>query len=257
MHNKMNEQLTPTPAEVKKGNNYAGFFEDVEQGFDAIIGNLEANGEGQEVISSVKSSRNLILGKDETYLAGMTEGDDASLGALLTHMNTMIDKMQTEDLTAEDIANLNILSDETNSVIESGGRAFEDVIAIPFNTSAANLDGFAQDLAANDDFANMYTRFDGLFNGGNTYGQLQGITKQEVDDVYAFVELTDTINEIYRNGGTPSDEQIQQLTTQGNSLADNLETRYGFSSGGDDGGLGGSGSSRGRGGSSRRYNGLR
>lgn len=256
IHNKMNEQLTPTPANVDKSNNYAGFFGDVEQGFDAIIGNLEANGEGQEVINSVKSSRNLILGKSDTYLGGMTEGDDASLSALLTHVNTTIDKMQTDDLTAEDIANLNILSDETNSILESGGRAFEDVIAIPFNTAAVNLDGFSQDLAANDGFAQLYTRFEGLFNGGNTYGQLQGITKDEVDQAYAFADLTNDINEIYRQGGTPSDAQIEQLTTQGNALADNLEARYGFNSSGDDGGLG-SGSSRGSSGSSRRYNGLR
>jgi hypothetical protein len=256
IHEKINEQITPTPANVDSSNNYAGFFADTEQGFDAIIANLEANGEGPEILNSVKASRNLVLGKSDNYLGGMTDGDNASLSALLTHINTSIDKMQTEELTAEDIANLNILSEETNSILESGGRAFEDVIAIPFNTAAVNLDGFAQDLAANDDFANMYLRFEGLFNGGNTYGQLQGITKDEVDTVNEFVDLTDTINEIYRDGGTPSAEQIEQLTTQGNALADNLESRYGFNSADDGGGLGSSGS-RGSSGGSRRYNGLR
>ena len=259
IHEKINEQITPTPATVRSANNYEGFFEDVEQGFDAILGNLEANGEGPEVLNTVQSTRNLILGNQGTYLGGMTDGDDSSLSALLTHVNTMVDKMQTEELTADDIANLNILGEETNSVLRSGGRSFEDVIAIPFNTAAVNLDSLAPKLSDNEDFSQLYLRFEGLFNGGNTYGQLQGMTVDEVNGAYNFAELTNSINDTLRDGGTPTDEQLQNLTTQGNALADLLENKYGFASANDSssGGLGSSGGSSRTGSSSRRYSGLR
>jgi hypothetical protein len=251
----INKQITPTPATVRKENNYAGFFEDVEQGFDAILGNLEANGEGVEVLNTVRTSKNLIMGKEGLYLGGMTDGDDASLSALLTHMNVMIDNMQDGELTAEDIATLNVLSQETNGVLETGGRAFEDVIQIPFNTAGVNLDNIALEMEDNDAFVDMYVRFEGLFNGDNTFAQLQGMTKEEVDKLYEFVDLSESLRDAVQDGGTPSEDLVNQVVTMGHEIADNLENQYNFGSSFGDDALG-TGGSRDRG-RSRRYSGLR
>ena len=255
IHNAINEQITPEAAVVKKNNNYEGFYDDVEQGFNAIIGNLEGNNESVEVINQVKASKNLILGKEGIYLGGMDPSDDATLSALLTHMNVMIDKMQTEDLTAEDIARLNVLSGETNTILESGGRGFEDVIAIPFNSAAVNLDNIALELEDNDEFVDMYIRFEGLFNGSNSYGQLQGITQEEVDKLYEFVDLSSDLQEAVRGDGDPPADLITRVSEMGHEIADLLENKYEFNTSFGDSARGTNGSrSRSR---SRRYNGLR
>lgn len=255
IQNKITEQITPTPANVDSSNNYAGYFQDVEQGFDAILGNLEANGEGVEVLNSVRSSRNLILGNKQTYLGGMTEGDDEVLSGLLTHVNTMIDKMQDEDLTAEDVATLNVLSDDTNSLLRAGGSAFEDVIAIPFNTAAVNLDNIALEMEDNDKFVDMYMRYEGLFNGGNSYSQLQSITQEEVDELYELADISASVYQTMNEGGTVSDAQMDKLTSKGNAIADKLEGQYGFNTSLGDGALG-TGGVRERS-KSRRYTGVR
>jgi hypothetical protein len=249
---KIKEQITPKPAEVKKSNNYQGFFEDVEQGFDAILENLESRGEGIEILSSVRNSRDQILGKEGTYLAGMTPADDSKLSGFLTHVNTMIKKMQGGELTdaqlETDLAKLNVLSGETNTILGTGGRAFEDTIKIPFDTAAINLDGINSRLTGNAAFDSLYSRFEGIYTGGNSFDQLVGITKPEVDAAYDFATLAGKISEQLRKGETPSAEDLQALTTKGNALADNLENKYNFSNANSNNGSGrGSGGGNGRG----------
>ena len=249
---KIKEQITPKPATVDKANNYEGFFEDVEEGYDKILEKLESKGVGIEVLSSVRNSKDQILGKEGTYLAGMTPADDSKLSGFLTHMNTMIKKMEGGQLTdAEletDIAKLNVQAGETNTILGTGGRSFQETIKIPFDRAAINLDGIDSKLTGNTAFDALYSKFEGIFNNNNSFDKLVGITKTEVDALYEFTTIAGKINEELRQGKTPSAADLQALTTKGNAVADNLENKYNFTSSNTNNGSvrgNGSGSTRG------------
>jgi hypothetical protein len=249
------ESLTPKPAELKTSNNYAGYFEDIEQGYNTILNHLERSGVDRAVLGEVRNSRDSITNERNTYLGGMTSNDNNVIQSHLTDINVMIAKINKgESLENSDIAKLSQGAQRSSKILEAGGRAFEDVVAIPFNTIAANMNAL-NSRVDDESFKDFFKLLSNMYNHpNNTYSDLVGITVDQVNQLYDFGDLVTELKD--KNDLSSSD--INNLVTKGTEVLDMLKARFGFTTADSsvhtgNGGAGATGNSRVGSGSNRRY----
>jgi len=224
-----NMQDVATP-KVRSEGNYKGFFEDTEKGFNKVIDHLQSQGTDAAVVTDLKNARDSVLDNRDSYLGGMTDSDDEALLGMLTDLKGINEKIGAgEDVTSEDIAALTNSSKGAADVLSIGGSQFVGVLQVPFQNIAQNLDVIKQHNEGNQQFNDFYDRYLNMFdNPANSLDQLQGISKGEVDQLFAFAQQTDAIKQQYRTGQGVSPDQLNQLIGSGTAIADNLENGYGF-----------------------------
>jgi hypothetical protein len=250
----INDSLTPRPAELKTSNNYAGYFEDIEQGYTTILNHLERSGVDRAVLADVRNSRDSITNERNTYLGGMTSDDNNVIQNHLTDINVIIAKINKgESLENSDIAKLSQGAERSSSVLEAGGSAFEEVIAIPFNTIGMNMNAL-NSRVEDESFKEFFQLLQNMYNPSNNYSDLVGISKDQVDQLFGFSDLVTELKD--KNDLSSSD--INNLVTEGTEVLDMLRTRFGFTTTdasihAGNGGAGATGNSRVGAGSNRRY----
>jgi hypothetical protein len=238
--------LTPRPADLKTSDNYAGFFEDIDQGYGAIMNHLEGLGVDRAVLGEVRNSRDSIANQRNTYLAGMNESDNLIIQNHLTDINVMIAKINNgESLSNSDLAGLSQGALRSSTVLGKGGSAFEDVIKIPFNTIALNMNAL-NSRVDDESFKDFFELLTNIYDHPrNNYSGLVGIKKDEVERLYNFSDLVTEL----KDKSDISSSDIENLVSEGNGILEMLRTRYGFSTdnpgtGANNGGAGSTGNSR-------------
>jgi hypothetical protein len=234
---KLTEQTTPPPADIGgSGSNYAKFFTDIDQGYDAIIAHLETNGERDETIAILRGNQSKLTNKSDLYFGGMNARDENSMVSTLTYVNELMSKINAgeEAITAEDIQLLINKSDETTDVLLNQGRDFENTISIYPNTIKTHLDTIKINNEDNEQFMGFYSRIEGVMgDAGNSPELLKGITTTEVDQIKQYYDLTLAIKEKINDGDTPSAEEMTQLINDGDQILDLMINKFGFTDGTD------------------------
>lgn len=227
INNKVTQVLTPPDATIQSANNYQGFFDDTQEGFDTVLDYLTTNNVDREVVTQIRNSKDSIVNHRTTYLGGMSDNDDKVLQKMLTHVNAMVAKINGgEDLTSQDLTKINNLSADAADTLSSGGENFTDVVKIPFQTIEVNLDALKNKIGENSQFSEFYDKIAAVYgNSSNSYDMLQGISKAEIDDLYNFSDL---ITNLKNKDGALSSDEINQVITSGTRIFNSLKDKYGF-----------------------------
>jgi hypothetical protein len=252
---KLVDASTPEPATVRKsGADYSGYFQDVDQGFNTIIGHLERNGGTRSQITAITNAHDSIRNEKNNYLGGMTSSDDAKLVKLLTNINSMVNDINQGE-TIEQGRYDSIIADskQTTDVLAQNGSNFTDgVISPTFQGIANNLDTIKKNIPNNNDFNSMLTKFESILNEDNDTSKLFGFSKEDYAELDKFYEDVRTIKNKSLSEN-PQDKpglgDIRNLTTLGNTTINKLIAKYNLSTGSnggntDNSGNGGDGTTR-------------
>lgn len=250
---KLTAATTPERATVDKvGDDYTGYFNDVDQGFETIINHVENNGGSRAQIMALNNAHDAIKNERGNYLGGMTSADDQILSDFLTHMNVMVSDINAGD--AIDQAAIDTLTTGAGRVSDklatNGSNFARDIVEPTFTGIAQNLGRIKEEVGSNRDFDLLLQKASALIEK-NDASDLHGLTKEEYTELDAFYSLVSDTKDTAVNGGEISQGQLREVIQAGNTIFNKLANKYGLDTsttatqGNGSSGSGGSGSSGG------------
>lgn len=205
------------------------FFNDAEAGFDKVLNFLGQNGVDQALITQVSNGKDSISNQKDTYLDGITADDKEQMSDTLYQLLLIGDKIDKGTaVTNSDIASLLESTANSSEALSQGGSAFEQVVAVPFNSIEMNLNQIDRKTddpnfqSFNDDLKSLYNAPE------NDFSDLKGITKEDMQTIYDFTADVKEIKDKLASGQTVSSEELALLVSSGRDMMTMLTSSYGM-----------------------------